>query len=84
MIEQGMRSLEWSPFGTEIPPADFVMIARGMGADGVRVEHESQIDAALELAMHARGPFVLDVVIDPSERAPSGKRNQSLARQGVK
>lgn len=84
MIEQGMRSLEWSPFATEIPPADFVMIARGMGADGVRIEHESQIDAALELAMHAKGPFVLDVVIDPSERAPSGKRNQSLARQGVK
>ena len=84
MIEQGMRSLSWTPFGTEIPPADFVMIARGMGADGIRVEHEATVDAALEFAMRARGPFVIDVHIDPNEAAPSGKRNQSLAKQGVK
>jgi acetolactate synthase-1/2/3 large subunit len=80
MIEQGMRSLGWTPFGVDIPPADFVLMARAMGGDGVRVEHESELPAALRLAMVARGPFVVDVQIDPTERAPAARRNETLTQ----
>jgi len=83
MIEQGMRSVGWTPFETDFPRADFVAIARGMGADGVRVDREQDVAAALQLGLASLGPFVIDVIIDPAEIAPAGQRNQSLTKQGL-
>jgi acetolactate synthase-1/2/3 large subunit len=80
MIEQGMRALGWSPFAVDIPRVDFVALARAVGADGVRVEREHDLDAALETALQADQPFVVDVITDPAETAPTGARNQSLSR----
>jgi thiamine pyrophosphate-dependent acetolactate synthase large subunit-like protein len=82
MCAQGMAMLgmEADPI---IPEADFVLIARGMGADGVRVTQESELEAALIQAMQATGPFVVDVRTDPTRPAPSRGRNQSLISQGV-
>lgn len=67
-----------------MPTTDFVMIAKGMGADGVRVDKEEQLEDALKAAMDSDGPFVVDVRIDPSRQAPSKGRNQSLIDQGTK
>ncbi len=67
-----------------MPKTDFVMIARGMGADGVHVSDESQLTAALKQAVAAPGPFVVDVRIDADRQAPSKGRNQSLIKQGTK
>ena len=83
MIEQGMRALKWEPFETDIPRADFVQIARAVGADGVRVEREADLDQAIELAMAVDGPFVVDVWIDPNEAGLPNRRNASLAKQGI-
>ena len=82
MVAQGMEALGWTPFGTEIPRVDFVAVARGLGADGVRVEREADVEPALRAAMAARGPFLVDVIIDPSGIVPSG-RNASLRADGV-
>lgn len=84
MIAQGMEAAGWAPFETEFVRTDFVAIARGMGADGVTVDCESSLGGALGRAVAARGPFVVDVSIDPSERAPASHRNQSLSRQGLR
>lgn len=84
MIHQGMTALGMIPLETAIPPTDFAMIAKGMGADGVRVEREIDLAAAIDRAMAARGPFVVDVVIDPSVKAPAGRRNKSLVDQADK
>ena len=65
-----------------MPETDFVMIAKGMGADGIRVDTEAQLTEALVAAMESTGPFVVDVRIDPSREAPSKGRNQSLIAQG--
>ena len=81
MTEQGMRSVGFYPAATGMPEADFAAIARAVGADGIRVDREAELDAALQTALEAPGPFVVDVVIDPDEQAPVGKRNQSLLRQ---
>jgi acetolactate synthase-1/2/3 large subunit len=78
MVEQGMGSVGMSPFATEIPHADFVMIARAMGGDGVRVEREEDVGPALRKALAAEGPFVVDVVIDATVQAPAGRRSQSI------
>jgi acetolactate synthase-1/2/3 large subunit len=83
MIEQGMQSIGWQPFETDFPRADFVAIARGMCGDGVRVTRECDLEAALARARDASGPFVLDVLVDPTELAPATKRNRSLVDQGV-
>ncbi len=83
MIEQGMMAIGYKPFATDIPPTDFVTMARCMGGDGVRVCNEVDLVEGLERAMAARGPFVVDVDIDPHVQAPSMKRNKSLLLQGA-
>jgi acetolactate synthase-1/2/3 large subunit len=84
MIEQGMRAQGLEPVGTSIPTCDFVTIAKGMGADGVRVEKETEIELALERALQSTGPFVVDVLIDPEESAPFLRRIESLLEQGAR
>lgn len=83
MCEQGMALLGFKGVDAEIRQADFAMIARGMGADGIRVERESDVQAALEKAIVSTVPFVVDVVIDPKRPAPIGGRIKSLIKQGA-
>lgn len=83
MCNQGVAMLGFKGMDAKIPQADFVRIACGMGADGIRVEKESDIQAALKKAMAATGPFVVDVVIDPTRHAPIGGRIHSLIKQGA-
>lgn len=81
MVDQGLRSYGHSDPGMSIPAVDFVMLASAFGVNGMRVERENQLAPALERAMRARGPFVLDVVIDPDQRAPFGARLRSILEQ---
>lgn len=83
MIEQGMESVGWQPFETDFPRTDFVAVARAMGGDGVRVDCEAALEGALQAGLASLGPFLIDVIIDPTERPPSAGRNQSLQRQGL-
>jgi thiamine pyrophosphate-dependent acetolactate synthase large subunit-like protein len=82
MCVQGMAMLGLAGADAMIPPTDFVAIAQGMGAKGLRVHRESDLEEALVQAMAATGPFVVDVLIDPDRPAPSRGRNQSLIQQG--
>ncbi|MCH9682378.1 MAG: thiamine pyrophosphate-binding protein [Deltaproteobacteria bacterium] len=83
MVEHGMRSAGYEPVETAIPRTDFVEFARSMGADGVRVESEEALEDALQQAIDAEGPFVVDVVIDPDVGAPVGSRLNNLREEGV-
>lgn len=80
MCEQGMALQGFKGVESEFPisKTDFVMLARSMGADGIRVERESDVQAALEKAMTSPVPFVVDVVIDPTQLAPIGARIKAL------
>ncbi len=84
MCHQGMKMLGLVGADATIPETDFVAIARAMGADGIRVEKESELRGAIEKAMTTDLPFVVDVMIDPDRPAPSGGRNKGLASLGVK
>lgn len=84
IVEQGMRAQGFRPTGTSIPRVDFVAVARAMGADGARVDRAEDLDAALDAAMEAEGPFVVDVRIDGREPAPWMKRIKTLIAQGAK
>ena len=50
---------------------DFVALARACGADGLRVERPGDLEGALEHALRAGAPFVLDVHVDRDVRPPS-------------
>ncbi|MEM6457396.1 MAG: thiamine pyrophosphate-dependent enzyme [Acidobacteriota bacterium] len=82
MSESGQQMFGLSTAQLRYNQVDFVAIARATGADGVRVTHEDQLDDALARAMAAKGPFVVDVIIDPSEASPLISRFESLLRQG--
>jgi thiamine pyrophosphate-dependent acetolactate synthase large subunit-like protein len=84
MCHQGMKILGLKGADATLPPTNFAMIARGMGAEAIVVVRESDIEAALEQAIASNVPFLIDVVIDADRPAPSGGRNKSLAAQGVK
>ena len=84
MCNQGMTLLGMKGADAKLPDTDFSLIARGMGAEGIRVEAEAGLEEALNKAMAATGPVVLDVTIDPTRFAPSKGRNKSLSAQGVK
>ncbi|MEC4813185.1 MAG: ScyA-related TPP-binding enzyme [Scytonema sp. PMC 1069.18] len=83
MCAQGMALQGFKGIDTEIPSVDFAMIAKGMGADGIRVNTEMDLEAALEKAIYSSLPFVVDVVIDANQPAPIGSRIQSLIEQGA-
>jgi thiamine pyrophosphate-dependent acetolactate synthase large subunit-like protein len=82
MCHQGMQALGLAA-DARFPAVDFVALARAQGADGVRVATEAGLDDALQQAMRAVGPFIVDVLIDPAAIAPSGGRNRGLSRQLV-
>ena len=83
MVEHGMRSAGYQPVETAIPRTDFAELAHAMGADGVRIECEYDLELALRRAMEAVGPFVVDVVVDPDISAPVASRLNQLKEQGV-
>ncbi len=56
---------------------DFVKVAEGMGALGIRVEKPEEVDAALTKALNANRPVVIDCRIDKDDMvfpmAPAGQ-----------
>jgi acetolactate synthase I/II/III large subunit len=83
MCSQGSALQGFKGMDVEIPQTDFVMLARAMGANGIRVERESDVFAALEKALVSIEPFVVDVVIDSTGLAPIARRIQSLVEQSA-
>jgi acetolactate synthase-1/2/3 large subunit len=80
MCHQGMQALGLSA-DASFPAVDFAAFAAAQGAHGLRVSCESALDPALRQALDARGPIVVDVLVDTDARAPSAPRNRGLARQ---
>jgi len=52
---------------TELPPVEFVKIARAYGIDALRVESEEGVVPALRTAMETDGPFLIDFRIEREE-----------------
>jgi len=82
MCQNGQETLGLATEELDFPCVDFVQLARSMGADGVVVECEDDLESALGTAMAAPGPFVVDVRIDTREPSPLLKRFESLIKQG--
>jgi len=57
---------------TDIPGIDWVAFARSMGGDGARIEKPGDIASAVEQALAAQGPFLLDLHADKVYPTPVG------------
>ncbi|MHA7650356.1 thiamine pyrophosphate-binding protein [Mycobacterium sp. ML4] len=53
-----------------IGPTNLAAMACALGAEGIRVTDRSEVAAALDKALTASGPCVLDIVIDPEINKP--------------
>ncbi len=82
MCRDGHRALGLTGEGVDFQQVDFAGLARAVGAQGTTVDTEDQVDGALDNAMAAEGPFVIDVRIDSSEASPLLERFESLIKQG--
>ena len=77
------RKLAVIPEGMEstFKPVDFVKLAEGLGARGIRITEPGQINRALMDDIIAGGvPTVLDVTIDPEEVPPIHSRITTLEK----
>jgi acetolactate synthase I/II/III large subunit len=59
------------PYGTDLRNPDFAALARAFGALGEAVEETAQFEPALERALAARGPSLIELRVDPEAITPS-------------
>jgi acetolactate synthase I/II/III large subunit len=78
MVRHGFKAINLPAMDFDIPIVDFVALAQSLGANGRKVEHSSQLKAALEEAIEAEGPFIVDVVIDTEPEPQNRLRNKAL------
>lgn len=83
MVYHGMTAQGFTPVETQLPETDFALLAQALGARGRRVSCETALASALDEAMAASGPYVVDVRVDPQECAPYMARINSLIAQGI-
>ncbi|MCS7130021.1 MAG: thiamine pyrophosphate-binding protein [Archaeoglobaceae archaeon] len=57
-------------YGTLHSNPDFAKLAEIFGAEGFRVEKDSEIDEGIKIMLESDKPFVLDLVISPDSFAP--------------
>lgn len=66
--------------GTDLVNPDFSAFARSFGAYGERVETTGAFAAALERALGAGGPALLELVCDPEALTPRQSLSQARAQ----
>lgn len=79
MVKHGQRLGGAEQIGFELPPTDFAMLARALGADGVVINSPADMAALdIEAICTRGGPTLLDVRIDGEEIPPMNARMRVL------
>jgi indolepyruvate decarboxylase len=60
-----------------LEPWDYVAVARAQGAAGERATTAAELRAALARAQAARGPYLIEAVLDPHDHAPIMRQLQA-------
>jgi acetolactate synthase-1/2/3 large subunit len=79
MVENGHDVLYGRHPGYGTTPLDVCTVARGLGATALRVTGMGQLEAARSAILEARGPVVIDVMIDPTIALPRLERIAAMA-----
>ena len=83
MIKFEQEVMGYPEWGVDLNPVDFASVAKGMGAQGLRVEEPGGLEEGVEEMLSHGGPFVLDVVVDPNERPMPPKLTFKQAKNYV-
>jgi acetolactate synthase-1/2/3 large subunit len=80
MIYHGERAIYGGRFCSSIfrRAIDVCAVARGLGADGIRVEHPGELADALAEARASRRPTVIDVITELGAPPPMGARVSAI------
>ncbi len=79
MVKHGQRMGGGEAIAFELPPVDFTMVARAMGAQAFSIRTPEEL-ASLDFAALCRrsGPTLIEMHIDPEEKPPMGARIKRL------
>jgi pyruvate dehydrogenase (quinone) len=66
MVQLEMETAGLPHYGCELKNPDFAALARAVGLVGLRVEDPAEVRPALQQALAAKGPALVDVVTDPN------------------
>jgi acetolactate synthase-1/2/3 large subunit len=69
-IAMHQRNAGFAETGVELGPLDFAAVARGAGAQGVRIAHNSEFEPALRAALASNSTTVLQLELDPAWVTP--------------
>lgn len=82
MVKHGQRLAKAEQIGCNMPPTDFAMLARSMGAVGHNVKSpEDLLKLDFDEMCRRKGPTLIDVMIDQEEVPPMNSRMRVLANQ---
>jgi acetolactate synthase I/II/III large subunit len=70
MIKHGHRLVGTEPVDFEIPPVDFAMMAKAVGANAYTIRQLQELEQIDYQTLAHQGPTLLDVYIDPEEPPP--------------
>ena len=66
MVQLEMEAAGLPHYGCERTNPNFALLAQAAGLTGMRVEDPAEVRPALEKALAAKGPVLVDVVTDPN------------------
>jgi acetolactate synthase-1/2/3 large subunit len=79
MVKHGQRLAGAEQIAFALPPTDFAMLARALGAEAHTIRTASDLDALdIDAICSRKGPTLLDVYIDPEEVPPINVRMRVL------
>jgi acetolactate synthase-1/2/3 large subunit len=67
LIKLKQKKAQLAPQAVDFRAPDFAAVARGMGAEGVRVDNQAAFEAAFDAALTARRFTVIEAMVDPGE-----------------
>ena len=79
-VAMEMKVIGMPPFGTELKNPDFAKMAEAIGIMGIRVENSEDLPDAVAKALAHKGPVLIDVLTNPTERAMPPQINFNEAK----
>ncbi|BFI74566.1 thiamine pyrophosphate-dependent enzyme [Sulfurisphaera ohwakuensis] len=83
MIKFEQEVMGYPEWGVDLYNPDFSKLAESIGIESVRVEDPKDLDEGLKKLKESKGPFVMDVVVDPNERPMPPKLTFTQAKNYI-
>ncbi len=83
MVKHGQRLTGAEQICYNLPPVDFAMMAKAVGANGITIKTPDDFEKLdMEQILTDNRPTLLDIYIDPEEIPPMGSRAKTLKNSG--